>query len=80
MKIMKIDLLDRVHNSPGAMPQLIAECGRLQDVRANLLDEYHVSPERLERDLTGQVVEFSAKGLLFVENAAESPASPLDVV
>lgn len=80
MKIMKIDLLDRVHISPGAMRQLIAECGGLQDDRANLLDEYHVSPDLLERDLTELVVGFSAKELLFVEHAAESPASPFDVV
>jgi len=77
---MKIDLLDRVLISRGAMLQLIAECGRLQDVRANLLDEYHVSPDLLQRGVTEQVVDFSAKGSLFVENAAESPASPFDVV
>lgn len=52
MKIMKIDLLDRVHISPGAMRQLIAELA----------------------------AELSAKGLVFVENAAESPASPSDVL
>lgn len=80
MKIMEISLLDRVNIPPGALLQRIAECVRLHGVRANLLDEHHVSPDLLERDLTELDVEFSAKGLLVVENAAESPASPFNVV
>lgn len=60
--------------------QLIVERGRLRDVFDEILDEYDVPPEVLERDLIALVAALSEQGLVVIEDAAESLSSPVHVV
>lgn len=43
---------------------LLSRRGRVETVLAELLDRYDVEPERLERDLTGFVIELVERRLL----------------
>lgn len=52
--------------------ELIANPCRVSDVKAVLLDEYDVDPDRCERDLLAILKELSDKGLIEVKDQAHA--------
>ena len=52
--------------------QLIGEFGRLEAVKARMLEEYDVSASELDQDLERIATELLAKGLLLIKESSES--------
>jgi coenzyme PQQ synthesis protein D (PqqD) len=50
--------------------ELLQEPRRLEAIRAAILDEYEVEPERWERDLQGLLQKLAAEGLIEIRDEA----------